>query len=248
MSAATAFPESNTESVAIPVGDGIPFPSEAPSVPSPSYPPTTSVDSNVVKKEVVEEETTEGYNLSTVPYNEKSFKLVGNSKPFRFSLRKMGGSWNRNLDGGAGWIFSVKHQDEVEDFVVKVNAGDVEPDQVQPRGKKYYNKNKAHTVGGISLPGMQVNGPNQGYGDPRMQTLTYTVFRPNVGMSAKIKEGTAQMTYPVTRVGSSHNNGMIDEAYITWNNGAGQMVTKLVIENGRWQVKGKATNHAVIFI
>jgi len=277
MSTDNTFPVEMTESVAIPVGDGVPFPSPSTTsvdpeathvqtyssvtalptaeLPTVSDPTSSDLVTPTVPERVQNTRSydQDSYYLAIEAYNDKSFKVTGNSKPFRFTLRQMGGSWNMNLQNGAGWIFSLKHQDDVVSFVKRVNSGEVEPDKIQPRGNKTnykkYKRTDTHVGqnhGNIDLPVTYVSG--QKYGDNRMQQVVYTVFRPKVGMSAKIKEGYAQMNYPVTRVGSSHNNGIIDEAYITWNNGSAQIMTMLAIVNGHWKVYGKATEHKVTFM
>lgn len=48
-------------------------------------------------------------------YSDKSFCVRGEStKQYSAKLRELGGTWNRNLKGGPGWIFSDKHRITVQ--------------------------------------------------------------------------------------------------------------------------------------
>lgn len=51
-------------------------------------------------------------------YSEKSFAVVGDTKPLRKQLAQLGGSYNPRLTCGAGWIFSKKHRARVDAFVL----------------------------------------------------------------------------------------------------------------------------------
>lgn len=64
-------------------------------------------------------ETKESKNngLRIVDYSEKSFAVLGDTKPIRTQMKKLGGSWNRGLTCGAGWIFSNKQRERVEVFI-----------------------------------------------------------------------------------------------------------------------------------
>ena len=50
-------------------------------------------------------------------YSEKSFAVFGNTKTFKDELKKLGGKFNSNLKGKAGWIFSNSNKTKVEEFI-----------------------------------------------------------------------------------------------------------------------------------
>ena len=50
-------------------------------------------------------------------YTEKSFAVIGETKPLRKQLASLGGAYNPRLSCGAGWVFSKKHRDRVDAFV-----------------------------------------------------------------------------------------------------------------------------------
>lgn len=45
-------------------------------------------------------------SLRILPYSSRSFVVYGDTKPFSEKLKNLGGTFNRNLKGQAGWIFS----------------------------------------------------------------------------------------------------------------------------------------------
>ena len=57
-------------------------------------------------------------NMNIIEYNDKSFVLTGETKPFKEEIKKMGGKWNANLkDGIKGWIFSNKKRDVINNWL-----------------------------------------------------------------------------------------------------------------------------------
>jgi hypothetical protein len=51
--------------------------------------------------------------INILDYSEKSFAIVGDTKPIKDKLKELGGSFNPRLSCGAGWIFSKKKYEEV---------------------------------------------------------------------------------------------------------------------------------------
>lgn len=56
---------------------------------------------------ITDKKAVKALGLSFVPYSEKCWVLVGNTKPLRADIKKLGGSFNSRLkvEGGAGWVF-----------------------------------------------------------------------------------------------------------------------------------------------
>jgi hypothetical protein len=53
------------------------------------------------------------FTFTIEEYSPKSFVVRGNTKPFKEELKKLKGRYNPHLkNGGPGWIFSNKRQDE----------------------------------------------------------------------------------------------------------------------------------------
>lgn len=52
-------------------------------------------------------------DLELINYSEKSFAIIGNTKPIKETLKNLGGKFNYRLKCGAGWIFSKKKEEDV---------------------------------------------------------------------------------------------------------------------------------------
>lgn len=52
--------------------------------------------------------------MKIIDYSAKAIAVVGDTKPIKDELKKLGGKFNPKLSCGAGWIFSAKKREEVE--------------------------------------------------------------------------------------------------------------------------------------
>ena len=59
----------------------------------------------------------DGPIIRIVDYSERSFAVVGDTKPMKDAMKKMGGTFNRRLKCGEGWIFSIAKREAVEKFI-----------------------------------------------------------------------------------------------------------------------------------
>lgn len=75
-------------------------------------------------------------------YNEKSFVVRGKTYDYRQIMRDLGGDWNKNLRGGAGWIFATKHQDAVKEFL---KTGQYESQDTRSRNE-YVNREQEYIL------------------------------------------------------------------------------------------------------
>ena len=60
---------------------------------------------------------TKAENVEIFDYSEKAFAVIGNTKPIKDDLKKLGGKFNFRLKCGAGWIFSKKQLQDVKTFL-----------------------------------------------------------------------------------------------------------------------------------
>lgn len=74
-------------------------------------PKTTAKSVSKPVKPTVEPISAEGIEI--IDYSEKSFAVVGETKPIKEKLKELGGSFNSRLTCGAGWIFSKTKLDIV---------------------------------------------------------------------------------------------------------------------------------------
>jgi hypothetical protein len=76
----------------------------------------------LINSDTEKSEVTTDFNLETIPtiqkYTDKSFILIGNTKPYKDKIKELGGSWNSKLkDGNKAWVFSLTKQKEVESWL-----------------------------------------------------------------------------------------------------------------------------------
>ena len=51
-------------------------------------------------------------------YTEKSFVVLGDIKPHKDNIKKLGGKWNNRLrDNKMGWIFPMSKKESVEEYI-----------------------------------------------------------------------------------------------------------------------------------
>ena len=55
--------------------------------------------------------------IKLIDYSDKCLAVIGDTKPFKNDLKKMGGRFNYDLSCGAGWIFPKKKREELENYV-----------------------------------------------------------------------------------------------------------------------------------
>ena len=60
--------------------------------------------------------------LSIIDYGARSIVVIGDTKPFKVSLKTLGGYFNPRLSCGPGWLFSRKRRNEVEALVNRINS------------------------------------------------------------------------------------------------------------------------------
>jgi len=93
-----------------------------------SFDPIETPKAKKQKPEFNKVETEKG-EVKIIDYSEKSFALVGDTKPIKDELKEMGGKFNFRLSCGAGWIFPKGKLNELTEFLTNRNQD--EPEQTQ---------------------------------------------------------------------------------------------------------------------
>lgn len=62
-------------------------------------------------------QTLSSREIQKVPYSEKSFALIGDTKSVKEKLKELGGRFNARLNCGPGWIFPLTQEEKVEAFL-----------------------------------------------------------------------------------------------------------------------------------
>lgn len=63
-------------------------------------------------------------NMSIVDYGEHSIAVIGNTKPYKDSLKAMGGYYRSNTQWGPAWTFSSKKREAIQAFIDKCPSED----------------------------------------------------------------------------------------------------------------------------
>lgn len=81
------------------------------------YSPEIKEDTTPAKKNEPAVKTISVQGLELIDYSEKAFAIIGETKPIKETLSDLGGSYNRRLSCGPGWIFSKSRIDTVKQFL-----------------------------------------------------------------------------------------------------------------------------------
>ena len=76
----------------------------------------------IEKESIPQRDINAEQQLSVIDYGARSIVVIGNTKPFKVSLKTLGGYFNPRLTCGAGWLFSRKRRNEVEELVKRINS------------------------------------------------------------------------------------------------------------------------------
>ena len=60
-------------------------------------------------------------------YYKGGIAVFGNTRPWKENLKAIGGSFNKNLDGRAGWVFRKADEATVMQLIANANAGLIQP-------------------------------------------------------------------------------------------------------------------------
>lgn len=63
----------------------------------------------------------ENLNIQIIDYSEKAIVLIGTTKALKEKLAEIGGKYNSHLKCGAGWVFSKRQRETVENLLKKLN-------------------------------------------------------------------------------------------------------------------------------
>lgn len=78
------------------------------------YSPKLPTETKPVKNNNVAVKTISVQGLELIDYSEKSFAIIGETKPIKETLKTLGGTFNGRLSCGPGWIFSKSRIDTVK--------------------------------------------------------------------------------------------------------------------------------------
>lgn len=169
--------------------------------------------------------------FTVTEYSEKAFVVSGElTRTYKNEMRNMGGKFNKNLKGGAGWIFSKKSQEKVMEFVMAINSGEAPP---------------SISASSAGIPSMNdmgmpvVDAPSTA----KYQFVRFKIFKPKDNMNVRLNTGGKTVEGIVTKTESSTRDGVVDTVYIDFD---GQ-TSMGVICRSKWQIFGYFAEHSIYF-
>lgn len=190
--------------------------------------------------------------LSIAGYSEISFAVRGDTRTHQDALKKLGGRWNPNLQGGPGYIFGMKRLNDVQNFVANVNAGVILTNPVAARPTRAAYTPMLNTQFGVApmmntplvtapLPGAQLQPLVSLPTVKKTQTLTYEVAFPVLGNKVIIEiEGNRLDTI----IHQIHKNDKIVLRYPAVDP---PMFFEAGVYAGEWKVPVDQRPHKLIF-
>jgi len=93
-----------------------------------------------------------GHSLKIEYYSDKSFAVIGETKPVKEDLKKLGGKWNSRLKCGPGWIFPMERETDVREYIENGTVVPSEPPKLirQPRIQNMYSPVSGITAADIT--------------------------------------------------------------------------------------------------
>jgi len=160
-------------------------------------------------------------------YSEKSFAVYGETKKFKDILKKLGGRFNKNLkidnENKAGWIFAKKHQENVVEFIMKVNSGET------------FTLPTDLPTSSLDLPNLPIKNKSV------YQYVKYKVYKPKTNQKVELKVDGNSMEGKVVSV-ETHND-IVDTVHLDFD-GKEQLA---MICNGKWTIFGYFPKHNLFF-
>jgi hypothetical protein len=180
-------------------------------------------------------------NLLISDYSEKSFVVYGNTKPYKESLKNMGGRFNKYLkiddEKVPGWIFSMKNKEEVANFVLGVNSGEIMESSTQL-------PSASNDLPTVSKP--------RNTSSASFQWVKYKIFRPRESQKAQLtteeKNGnkTTRSSIEGQVIKIESHNDIVDTVYIQFEGHESPSLG--VICRGKWQIFGYFKDHSIYFM
>lgn len=168
-------------------------------------------------------------DLIIEPYSDKSFKISGDlTRNFKEDLKKYGGRFNPNLQGGPGWIFPNKTLSTLQSFVDQVNSGSIKPPTLP------YSSSSTSTS--TSSSSSSSSSSSRSSSSDKYVSVTYRVIKLTVGMRIMIIDEDIEEKKAVVKE-------VIRDDYVIVELD-NRETTELQICNGQW--KRKCCNFAII--
>lgn len=210
----------------------------------------------------------------TLNYTDKSFVVNGTTKEYKDQLKALGGRYNPNLKTGPGYIFSNKKEQEVREFVDKINNNDNDnnnnnnnKDVLLINNNNNNNNNKDVLLinndnnktintpkNRIIMPKTQIQTTSNSLEYPNRfiasdglsyQIIIQTCPLPQLNQKVTVKYPDFSFDCIVSDI--DDKSLPINDIYLTYQDNDVMKKTRAVIVNGKWQIHLLDTNHELEF-
>ncbi len=209
--------------------------------------------------------------LSIIDYSEKSFAVLGDTKPYKDYLKNLGGRYNKNLkindESECGWIFSKKRFNEVENFISQLPSIKPNPNLNTPKVSIVNITPKTFTIPNKNTnKNTNLNTNLNKTINKNTQRVSFEIFLPVIGMIVTISGDFPAIFGKVVKTETTDN--ITDVVYVeilhidvneepNSNEESNETNTNqeektnetylLVICRQKWQVYGLTSEHSVTF-
>ena len=112
-------------------------------------------DVKTAMSEQAQEQDAERPSLQILDYSERAFAVVGDTKPVKDALKRMGGRFNGRLSCGAGWIFPNKAREAVTQFIANGTTTESKQERTPDEGAQFKAWLKEYAAQGVDDYGVK---------------------------------------------------------------------------------------------
>lgn len=192
--------------------------------------------------------------MEITSYTQKSIILIGdNTIYYRDYIKEIGGKYNKKLKG---WIFPSKYIDKVKQFLDDVNNNIIKkqslPNYYKSNNEKDLNNKIESNINEDLTNEKDLNNEiesniNEDLNNKNIkngyQIVNYIIKKPEIGMKIWLFFDNIKKEYEIKEI--ENNEGVIDTAYIKTKDN--ELLTKIVIINGKWKLLETSENHEIYF-
>lgn len=194
-------------------------------------------------------------------YSDKSIAVFGETREWAGNLSALGGRFNKNLEGGPGWVFSRAKEPELMQFIAESKAGLVDPiapkpayaRRMLPHAALRKSKDAQTTIPPVPKPMTPLQTQPAVLNFPNLftaadglsyQVVIYTVPCPKVGQDVTLTVGENSDEYQVSSI---HNSAPPFDSFSIVKKNAVEPTYQAVLMKGEWKIQFMQEEHKLTF-